>query len=187
MRKISTMITRNEALVFVEANLKNKNLIKHCLASEAVMRALAKHFGEDENVWGLSGLLHDADVEISTPQTQGKKGGEMLQDKITPEMKYAMASHNTLTGAEPKSKVDYALTSAETITGLIVAAALILPDKKLSSLSKDSIVKRFHEKRFAAGVDRSLILHCEKIGLNLKQFAEIALRAMQEISKDLGL
>jgi predicted hydrolase (HD superfamily) len=113
--------------------------------------------------------------------------GEKLGDKITPEMEYAMAAHNTFTGVEPKSKFDFALTSAETITGLIVAAALILPDKKLSSLTKESIVKRFYEKRFAAGADRNLILYCEKIGLNLEQFAEIALNAMRGISKELGL
>ena len=136
------MISKNKALEFVSKHLKNKNLIKHCLASEAVMRALAKHFGENEEEWGLAGLLHDADVEIM---------------------------------------------EGETITGLIVASTLVLKDKKISSLTKESVIKRFHEKRFAAGANRNLIMHCEKIGLSLDQFSEICLTAMQNIANDLEL
>lgn len=181
------MITRSEAMGFLESNIKNKNMVKHCLASEVVMRALAKHFGENEDEWGLAGLLHDADVEISTPATQGRMVGDMLAEKITPEMRLAMAAHNTATGAEPKKKFDYALTAGETITGLIVASALVLPEKKLSNLTKESVVKRFGEKRFAAGADRNLIMHCEKLGLNLDEFTGICLKAMQEISTELGL
>jgi predicted hydrolase (HD superfamily) len=181
------MITRNDAMAFVSANLKNKNLIKHCLASEAVMRALARRLGGDEEQWGLAGLLHDADVETSSPEEQGRKVGDILAEKITPEMRCAMAAHNTKTGTLPESKFDFALTSGETITGLIVAAALVIPDRKLALLTKESVVKRFHEKRFAAGADRGLILHCEKLGLSLDEFAEIALGAMQGISEELGL
>lgn len=181
------MISRDEALKFVNENLKNKNLIKHCLASEAVMRALAKHFGENEDEWGLAGLLHDADVETTEANNQGKTVGDILSDKITPEMRHAMAAHNTKTGITPESRFDYALTAGETITGLIVAAALINPEKKLSVLTKESIVKRFGERRFAAGADRALIMHCEKIGLALEQFSEICLAAMKNISTELGL
>lgn len=181
------MITRNEAVDFLKTNLKNKNLIKHCLASEAVLRALAKRFGENEEKWALSGLLHDADVEISKPETQGKLVGEILGDKISGDMRYAMAAHNTKTGIEPKSRFDFALTSGETITGLIVAAALILPDKKLSSLTPESVLKRFSEKRFAAGADRNLIMLCEKAGVPLQEFVDLSLKAMQEISGELGL
>lgn len=183
------MITRIEAFSFIEANLKNKNLIKHCLASEAVLRALAKHFGEDEETWGLSGLLHDADVELTaaTPEKQGHLVGDMLGDKISPEMRYAMQAHNPYTGIEPKSRFDFALSAGETITGLIVASTLVLPDKKLSSLTPESIVKRFYEKRFAAGCKRDLILRCEKIGFTLEQLAALSLKAMQEISDQLGL
>lgn len=181
------MLTRPEAISFLHANLKNKNLIKHCLASEAVMRALAKHFGEDEEVWGLAGLLHDADVEISTPETQGKLAGEMLGDKITDEMRYAMAAHNTKTGVLPQSRFDFALTSGETITGLIVASALVLPQKKLEYLTAESVLKRFAEKRFAAGADRGLIALCDKAGIGLGEFIALALVAMQGIAGELGL
>ncbi len=181
------MLNRTEAMSFVEAHLKNRNLIKHCLASEAVMRALARHMSEDEEVWGLAGLLHDADVETTPAEQQGKTVGDMLADRITPEMRYAMSAHNTKTGIEPKSRFDYALTCGETITGLVVASALIIPEKKLSALTKESIVKRFGERRFAAGADRSLIMHCEKLGLSLEQFSEIALKAMQGIAGELGL
>lgn len=181
------MINRIEALSFVETNLKNRNLIKHCLASEAVLRALARYIGQDEEAWGLAGLLHDADVEITPAEKQGKTVGDMLEDKISQEMRYAMAAHNTKTGVEPKTQFDYALSAGETITGLIVASTLVLPDKKISNLTKESIVKRFSEKRFAAGADRTLIMHCEKIGLTLEQFADISLKAMQGISGELGL
>jgi len=181
------MISRNEALGFVEEHVKNKNMIKHCLASEAVMRELAKHFGENEEEWGLAGLLHDADVEITDSSMQGKLVGDMLEEKVTPEMRQAMAAHNQKTGATPNSRFDYALSASETITGLVVAAGLVLPDKKLSTLTKESIVKRFGEKRFAAGADRELIMLCEKIDLSLEKFSEICLHAMQEIAEELGL
>jgi len=181
------MITRSEALAFVEEHLKNKNLVKHCLASEAVLRALAREFGEDEEEWGLAGLLHDADVESTTAEKQGVTVGEMLGDRISPAQKAAMAAHNKLTGFLPESRFDYALACGETVTGLIVASALVLPSKKLSDLTAASVVKRFDEKRFAAGCDRSLILLCEKIGLSLDEFIALALQAMQRISKELGL
>lgn len=181
------MITRPEALNFVEAHLKNKNLIKHCLASEAVLRTLAKHLGENEEEWALAGLLHDADVEITPAEKQGVTVGDMLADKITRAQRQAMASHNTLTGHKPETKFDYALTCGETVTGLIVASALVIPSKKLSDVTADTIVRRFGEKRFAAGADRSLISLCEKVGLSLQEFVALALSAMQGISKDIGL
>jgi len=172
---------------FLITHVKNKNLVKHCLASEAVMRALAGHFGENVEEWGLAGLLHDADVEITPANLQGKTVGDVLAEKITPAQRHAMAAHNQQTGTLPESKFDFALTSGETITGLIVASALVLPEKRLSNLTKESVVKRFGERRFAAGADRNLIMHCEKIGLSLEQFVEISLKAMQGISKELGL
>jgi predicted hydrolase (HD superfamily) len=181
------MITREEALNYLNANVKNRNLVKHCLASEAVMRGLAERFGRNADEWGLSGLLHDADVETTPANLQGKTIGDTFAEKITPEMRHAMAAHNTQTGVSPETEFDLALTSGETITGLIVAAALVLPEKKLALLTKESIVKRFGEKRFAAGADRTLIMHCEKLGLTLGDFADIALKAMQGISKELGL
>jgi len=185
--RFARRLPRNEAVAFVNEHLKNKNLIKHCLASEAVMRALARHFGENEEEWGLAGLLHDADVELTTASEQGKKVGDMLADKITPAMRQAMAAHNTATGTAPSSRFDYALTAGETITGLIVASTLVLPEKKPSKLTKKSVVKRFWEKRFAAGADRSLIMLCEKIAMKLEDFSELCLEAMQEVAIELEL
>ena len=181
------MISRNEALEFTRANIKNNNLFKHCLASEAVMRELARHFGEDEEQWGLSGLLHDADVELTPANLQGKTVGEMLEGRITPAMKQAMAAHNQMTGVKPVSRFDIALTAGETVTGLIVASALIIQSKKLADLTPESLVKRFGEKRFAAGAERALIAKCEEIGLRLSDFMGLALKAMQGIAEELGL
>lgn len=181
------MITREEAVWFLTQHLKNKNMIKHCLASEAAMRALARRFDADEDEWGLAGLLHDADVEISDSTTQGKKVGDMLEKRISGEMRQAMAAHNTETGTHPKTTFDYCLSAAETLTGLIVASTLVLSDKRIAGLTKESVMKRFNEKRFAAGADRELIRLCEKAGLPLDEFIDICLISMKEISHDLGL
>ena len=180
-------MTRSEAFEFVQKNLKNKNMLKHCLASEAVMRALADHFNQDKEMWGLAGLLHDADSEIASPDRQGVVVGEMLKGKLVPEIIYAMAAHNEETGIKPKSKIDWGLFSSEKMTGLIVAAALILPAKKLSDVTAEMVLRRFKEKSFARGAKRESIKECEKLGLSLEDFTKICLKAMQNISNDLGL
>lgn len=180
-------MTRDEAVKLLEENLLNKNMIKHCLASGAVMRGLAAKLGEDENEWEVAGLLHDADAEKTPPEKQGATVGEWAQGKVSEEVIQAMAAHNFETGVAPQSKMDWALFAGEKLTGLIVATTLVLPSKKLADVTTEMVLRRFKEPRFAAGAKRENILECEKLGLSLEDFVDISLKAMQEISGDLGL
>ncbi|MEO0137570.1 MAG: HDIG domain-containing metalloprotein [candidate division WOR-3 bacterium] len=181
-------MTRNDALNLVTEKLKNKNLVKHCLAAEACLRALARHFGEDEDKWGLAGLLHDIDYEetLNDPSHHGIIGGELLEKKgVEPEIIYAIKVHaGHLT---PQSRLDWALFATDPLTGLIVASALMHPDKKLSALDTNFVLRRFKEKRFAAGANREQILTCKNLGLELEEFVGICLDGMKSISNDLGL
>ena len=183
--------TREQALDFLKQKLKTPNLVKHCLASEAIMRALARRLGEDEELWGLLGLLHDVDLDEvgADPKRHGLVAADWLREMGFPEEALqALKAHNgDELGVECKARLDYALSAAETLTGMIVAMALVLPSKKLADVKPKSIVKRMDEKRFAAGVRRDRIMLCERLGLPLQDFVALGVSAMQEISDQLGL
>ncbi len=183
-------ITRQESLELLKKYVKNDRMIAHSLASEAVMKAIALHLGEDPEKWGTAGLLHDIDVEITDGDMKlhGIKAVEILEDKGIPsDITDAIMMHNEdASGKERNEKFQHALAAGETITGLIFATALVYPDKKLASVKPKSITKRMKEKAFAASVKRENILECEKIGIPLNEFAEISLSALQEISDELG-
>lgn len=184
------MISRENAVKLLNDNIQNTNMIKHCLASEAVMSALAEKLKCDPDEWGLAGLLHDIDVEITNadPYQHGPYALRMLDGLLTPEAVDAIVMHNEVaTGKERTTVFQHALAAGETITGLIMATALVYPDKKLASVKVKSITKRMKEKAFAASVKRENILECEQIGIPINEFAELALTAMQQISDDLGL
>ncbi|NQT27701.1 HDIG domain-containing protein [candidate division KSB1 bacterium] len=182
------MISRDEALDLVQKHIKNKNLQKHMLATEAVMCELAVHFHEDVEVWGLAGLLHDLDYD-KTVKDFSKHGFitvEILADKDVPEaILQAIKSHPG--HVERESLMDKALYAADPVTGLIVAAALMHPSKKLKFVNTEFIERRYKEKRFAAGANREQIQSCETMNLSLHDFIELSLKAMQSIDKDLGL
>lgn len=184
-------ITRDEALALVRERLNNPNLVNHCLATEAVMRALAPRFGADPEMWGLAGLLHDLDAETQPNlATHTLETAELLEERgVAPEIIEAIRMHNEKAqGGRLRQEVfHHALAAGETITGLIVATALVYPDKKLASVKPKSVRKRFKEKQFAAGADREIIAECEKIGIPLDEFCDLCLRAMQEIAGELGL
>ena len=184
------MVTRNEAIKILETNVKSENMLKHCYASEAVMRALAGRLGRDEEEWGLAGLLHDVDVEIThaDPKIHGPFAANLLKGKISEEMLDAIVMHNEMaTGKERTTEFQHALAAGETITGLITATALVYPDKKIAPVKVKSITKRMKQKAFAASVKRENIMECEKIGIPLNEFAELALNAMKKIDDVLGL
>jgi len=183
-------MTREEALDSVKANVENQNLVKHMLATEAIMRALAKRLGEDEEVWGLTGLLHDIDVELTegNMKTHSKLGADLAKELGASEaMAHAILCHNETHGIPLETRLDKALFCADPLTGLIIAAALVRPDKKLAGLEANSVLKRFKEKSFAAGANREQISRCSEIGLELGEFIELGLVAMQGIADDLGL
>ncbi len=188
------MISREKALEILNQHLKSKNLLRHGFAAEAAMRGLAKHFGENEDKWGLVGLLHDGDWEETTsdPSQHTKKMVTWLKEagETDQEIIQAILSHNYAHTGEnpPKTKMEWAIYTADELTGFIVAVALVMPDKKLSSVSVDSVLKKFPIKSFAASVHREQIKMCEeKLGIPLPQFVEIVLKSMQGIATELGL
>ncbi len=184
------MISRENALKLLNQHIQNANMIKHCLASEAVLRALARKFGEDEEEWSLAGLLHDIDVEVTHGDMykHGSHAAGMLDGLLPSEAVDAIVMHNeTASGKERTTVFQRALAAGETITGLIMATAMVYPDKKLASVKTKSITKRMKERAFAASVNRETILECELIGIPIQDFAELALFAMQEISEELGM
>jgi uncharacterized protein len=184
-------MNRNKALEILHLYIKNEKMIFHCLASEAVMRGLARHLGRDEEKWGLAGLLHDLDVEITNaePTVHGTQTEVLLKDhQIDPEILDAIRMHNECSSGKSRStEFQYALAAGETITGLIFATTYVYPDKKLTSVKPKSVVKRMKEKMFAASVKRENILECEKIGIPIDQFAAIAIESMLPIANDIGL
>lgn len=184
-------ISRDDALKLIEKHIGNENLIKHCLASEAVMLHLARHFGENSDKWGLAGLLHDLDVE-SQPDltTHTTETVEILKElQLDEEIIEAIALHNLVAhpGKQRSTPFQHALAAGETITGLIIATTLVYPDKKLASVKVKSVKKRMKEKAFARGANREIIRECELAGIELPNFCELCLQAMQGISDQLGL
>ena len=182
------MLTRQQAYDITKPRFKNKNLFKHVLAVEAVMRELAAHFHEDIEKWGLVGLLHDLDYEetASTPERHTLRTAELLQEyHLDADIINAIRCHNNL--APKNSPMDHAIYAADPITGLIVAAALMHPDKKLKSIDVDFVLRRFKVSGFARGANREQIKTCSELGLSLEEFIEISLRGMQKIDKELGL
>ena len=179
---------RDEALRLVKENVKNRNLVKHMLATEAVMAALAEHFGEDASAWGLAGLLHDVDYDSTFDDfaRHGFTSAEILEDKGVDEaILHAIKAHPGHIAAE--TRMAKALYAVDPLTGLIVAAALIHPDKRLGSIDAQFVLNRFNEKLFAKGANRQQIKTCETLGMSLEEFVQVAVSAMQGVSKELGL
>ena len=186
------MISRQKALQFVNSQIENKNIVKHMLATEACMRALARKLATDEEKWGLIGLLHDADYMPNIPkEKQGVAVTEMLREQgfeVSDDVAHAMAAHNPATGVTPVNKMDWAIFCCDTLTGLIVATTLVHPDKKLSAITVKSVMKKFKDKSFAAGTRRSDIAMCEeRLGIPLEEFINICLGAMKGIEEELEL
>lgn len=181
---------REEALSLVKEEVKNKNLLKHMLAVEAVMRRLAVELGEDEELWALAGLLHDLDYDktVDNPEQHGLLGAQILEERGLPEaLIQAVKAHNPALGVERRTPMDKALYAADPVTGLLVAAALVHPQKKLAAIDLEFVMKRFKEKSFARGADRGQIETCRELNLSLEQFLALSLEAMQSIAADLGL
>ncbi len=182
---------REQALDLMKKHVKNKNLRKHMLATEAVMSRLAKELGEDPGWWGLIGLVHDIDYDRTEkePEKHGLVGAEMLEEEgCSAGVIGAVKAHNPDLGEKRDSLAKKAIYSVDPVTGLVVACALVHPEKRLSALDVDFILNRFKEKGFAKGANREQIKTCEEeLGIPLDKFLGIALEAMQSISKELGL
>jgi putative nucleotidyltransferase with HDIG domain len=184
-------ITRNKAIDLLDSYIHQDNLKKHCLATEAVMKGLAKKLGEDEEMWGIAGLLHDLDYNDTKDDMirHGMVTAQILErEGVHCDIIRAIKAHNAENlGITRSHPIDFAITAGETITGLIVATTLVYPDKKLKSVKAKSVTKRMKEVNFAANVNRDHIMLCEALRMTLQDFVEICLSSMSAIDKDLGL
>lgn len=183
------IITRQQALDLLYSKMQSQNLRRHCLAVEAAMRTL----GHGSDLWGLVGLLHDGDYE-QTKEDMAKHSVLMAQwvkdlGETDQELLNGIASHGAShRGQEPKNQMQWALFCCDELTGLIVAVALVQPDKKLAGVTVQKVLDKFKVKSFAAGAKREDILKCEeKLNLPLDKFIDIVLKGMQKISSEIGL
>jgi uncharacterized protein len=181
-------MNRQDALSLLTTHLKNKNLIKHCLSVEACMRAMAARLGRDPEPWGLAGILHDLDYELTekSPDLHTTETVKILEPLgLAPEVIHAIQAHAGRVSCE--SDIDWAIYSVDPLTGLIIAAVLMHPTKKIKSVDLEFIQRRYKEKSFARGARREEIEKCSQLGLGLDEFIDICLKAMQGIEADLGL
>lgn len=195
----SVKLTRDEAFALLQKYMTSPNLIKHSLAAEAAMKGiynyLYKGFTDKkaEEVWGITGLLHDMDYEVAQKEDKLALHGRLLFDEdphlVEEPIQHAIKAHNyTKTGTDPETDLDWAIATVDQLTGLVVSSALIHPDKKLGSIDAEFVMKRFNTPGFSKGVDRENIKLCEtKLGIPLQQFIEITLSSMQKIAGELGL
>jgi len=184
------MVTRAQALDLVKANVSKKNVIFHMIAVEAVMRQLAKHFGEDPEKWGLIGLLHDIDYERTetTPANHSLVAENILKNIMKADDIRAIKSHNfEHTHAVPETRMEKSLIAADAISGLIIACALVTPSKKLADVKVESISKKFKDKDFARGANRERILFCEQLNMPKDKFFEVALDGLKQSASQIGL
>ena len=187
-------IDRDTAIGLLNRYITTEHIMAHSFAVEAVMRALAKRLDPaDEELWGITGLLHDLDMDVSNwqehPERHGPVTVELLKEHNfgCEEMYNAIIAHNPDTGAVPKTLFEKALFAADPITGFITAVTLVYPDKKITSVKVKSIVKKMKTNAFAAGADRGAMMSIENIGIPFPEFAELALTAMCSIADQLGL
>lgn len=183
-------MNREEALDLLHQNLTTEHLVKHSLAVEAIMTALAEHLGQEPEPFALTGLLHDIDLDVvgDDMQRHSLVGSEMLAAAGLPgDVVQAVKVHNEIHGAPRQSLLDQALWAADPVSGFITAAALVRPDKSLANVEVSSLKKKFKEKSFARGASREQMKSCEALGLTLDDYLAIALASMKKIAPDLGL
>ncbi len=179
---------REQALEIVRQHLKNKNLVKHSLAVEACMRTLARRLNQDVEKWGLAGILHDLDYEITekSPELHTTETVKILKEMdMEPEIIQAIQAHAGQVLCQ--SEMDWAIFSIDPLTGLIIAATLMHPSRKLKDVDLGFVKRRYKEKSFARGARREDIEQIKNVGLDLDEFISICLEAMQGIDKELGL
>ncbi|MCS7096639.1 MAG: HDIG domain-containing protein [Candidatus Bathyarchaeota archaeon] len=184
------MLTREEALDLVRRNVSKRNILYHMFAVEAIMRSVASYFGENVDLWGLVGLLHDIDYEKTevTPEKHSLLASEMLGDAVPAEVVQAIKAHNfKYTGVKPESRLEKSLIACDAISGLLVACALVMPSRKLKDVKAETVAKKFKDKDFARGADRERILLCEEIGISREKFFELALEGLKKIAHEIGL
>jgi len=184
-------MTRDEAWVILSEHTKNPNLLKHMVAVEAVMRAYARRFGEDEAAWGLAGLLHDLDYEKHPSQEAGHPfvGVELLRKRgLDESLCRAILSHADYSGVPRATRMEKALFAADELSGFVIAVALVRPTKRLADVDVASVKKKMKDKAFAKGVRREdIVKGAEEMGMPLEEHIAAVIAALQGIAPELGL
>ena len=183
------MISRDEALALVKGKNPEQHMVNHALQTEAIMRALAERLGHDPALWGVTGLLHDLDFPLTkaTPERHGVQAREELGGRLPEEALHAIVSHNEeCTGVAAETAFDFALRAGETVTGLIMTAALVRPTR-MEGMAPKGLKKKMKDKSFAAAVNRDRIRECEKLGLTLDEFLTLSIEAMTPIAAETGI
>lgn len=184
-------LKREDAIELVKKHVSTQNLIKHMIAVGAIMKGLAEKLGEDPNTWEIVGILHDIDYDITkdNPKMHALEAEKILKGIIDDELIEAIKKHNFENNGsgEPQKPIEIALITADALSGLIVATALVMPNKKLEEVRVSSVLNKFKDKSFARRVSREKIMYCEKLGLTLEETIEIALKAMKKVASELGL
>ena len=184
------MLSREEALKLLAKYLKNKNLIKHSLAVEAILKEMAQKLNEDEKLWALTGLLHDMDFEYTKeePEKHTQITTQILADLLPDEGINAIKSHNYKhTNQLPTTALDRALIAADAVSGLIIATALVMPSKKLSDVKLETLINKYKDKSFAKGCNRKQIELCTDTGFEIEMFLELSLNALKKTADQLDL
>jgi putative nucleotidyltransferase with HDIG domain len=189
------MPTREQAWELLNEYTTNQNLVRHMLAVEAAMRAYARKFGEDEDSWGIVGLIHDFDYERHPDlSVEGHPvvGARMLKEQGWPEhtVRAILAHAGEYTGVQPESRMEKVLVAVDELTGFLVAVALVRPSKDIRDITQvQSVKKKWKDRAFAAAVNREEIEHaCQELGVDLwAEHVPLVLEAMQAIASELGL
>ena len=186
----SSTPTREDALALLKTYNQSESLIKHALAVEGVMRYMARKNGQDEEKWGVIGLIHDLDYE-QFPDRHCQKTEEILRENNWPEEYIrAVISHGygICTDVEPKTELEKTLYAIDELTGLVVTTALVRPSKSVMDLKAKSVKKKWKDKRFAAGVDRSIIENgCTMLGMELSELITDTIMGMRDVAEEIGL
>jgi putative nucleotidyltransferase with HDIG domain len=184
-------VTRDEAWALLTELTASPNLLKHMLAVEAVMRAYARRFGEDEEIWGLAGLLHDLDYERHPSREAGHPfvGVELLRARGVPELICrAILSHADYSGVPRETLMEKALFAADELTGFVIAVALVRPDRSLGGVDVPAVQRKMKDKAFARGVRREDIARgAAELGVSPEEHIGVVIQALRGIAPQLGL
>ncbi len=184
------MINRREAFTLLKKYIKNDKLIKHSLAVEAIMGEIATSLDKDEELWRLVGLLHDLDYEYTetTPEKHANVSAQILAGLIPEKGINAIKAHNYIhTDYIPTTSIDKSLLAADAVSGLVIAAALVMSSKRIHNVRLETLLNKFNDKSFAKGCDRNRINLCLDVGIDLDAFLMLSLNALKEISDELNL
>jgi putative nucleotidyltransferase with HDIG domain len=181
--------SRTDALALMHEHVQSESLRRHMYSVEAACRAYAREWGEDEETYGLAGLLHDFDYEAH-PDEHPLFGADVLREKGYPEkvVRAVLSHYAARTGVQPESRLERTLHACDEITGLITAAALVRPSRSVMDLEAKSVLKKMKDRAFAAGVDREEVeSSARELGVDLKEHIQFVIEAMREIAPELGL